>query len=334
MKRLVSFLCLITAVSAFAQMPKTLNYQGTLATGSTPVPDGNYNVTFRLYTASSGGSAVWAEAQLVTTRNGVFNAVLGKIVNLPASFNTSYWMSLQVGADPELSPRLEITGVSYSMHSLVADSANKVADGSVTASKIADDAVSSPKILNQSIVGADIALGTITAENILDEPGVSSLTSTGGTALDDGNIRYTLDSVDVTLPTSGVVVVIATGYVALWHTTGTGSGVAVGLNSVPGSITLLSPGVIYAYVSSEHPTATQSIPFTCIRILSEVSGGTKRYYLNAQYLSGSSSLTNVAHTVLTAMYFPTLRGTISSSAGDLRILNSAIAPDGSLSGNR
>ncbi len=157
----ILFILTLLAVAVFtnatAQMPRTLNYQGTLATGPTPVPDGNYNVTFRLYTASSGGSAIWTEAQLVSARNGVFNATLGKIVSLPASFNLSYWMSLQVGADPELAPRLEMTGVAYSMRSLVADSAVKIADGAVGNLKISNDAVTTDKILDGTIAAADLS---------------------------------------------------------------------------------------------------------------------------------------------------------------------------------
>src|SRR5512135_3481303 len=146
MKYAMFLLCLTLTVPAHAQMPKTLNYQGTLAIGSAAVPDGNYSVTFRLYTSSSGGSAVWTEAQLVSARNGVFNAILGKIVALPASFDKPYWLTLQVGADPELSPRLEITSVSYSMQSAVSDSTKKVADGSIDRAALADNAVTSAKM--------------------------------------------------------------------------------------------------------------------------------------------------------------------------------------------
>lgn len=146
MKYAMFMLCLTLTVPAHAQMPKTLNYQGTLAIGSAAVPDGNYSVTFRLYTSSSGGSAVWTEAQLVSARNGVFNAILGKIVALPASFDKPYWLTLQVGADPELSPRLEITSVSYSMQSAVSDSTKKVADGSIDRAALADNAVTSAKM--------------------------------------------------------------------------------------------------------------------------------------------------------------------------------------------
>jgi hypothetical protein len=89
---------------------------------------------------------VWTEAQTVVTRNGVFNAVLGKAVPLPASFNTSYWMSLKIGADPEASPRLEMTGVCYSLHSAVADSARNVANGSVGTAELASAAVTTAKL--------------------------------------------------------------------------------------------------------------------------------------------------------------------------------------------
>jgi len=42
MRPCVLFLCLLAVATSFAQMPRTLNCQGTLVTGSAPVPDGNY----------------------------------------------------------------------------------------------------------------------------------------------------------------------------------------------------------------------------------------------------------------------------------------------------
>ena len=154
---LVLFLLLIACATVCAQIPHTLNYQGTLTTGTTPVPDGNYNVTFRLYTASSGGSAAWTEAQLVATRNGVFSAILGKIVALPAAFSVPYWLSLQVGADPELSPRVEMTGVAYSMRTVTADSAVKVANNSITSASITDLAVGTSDLANTSVTAAKLS---------------------------------------------------------------------------------------------------------------------------------------------------------------------------------
>ena len=41
-----------------------INYQGKLLDGSSsPVADGSYSMTFKLYTAASGGSEVWSETQ-------------------------------------------------------------------------------------------------------------------------------------------------------------------------------------------------------------------------------------------------------------------------------
>ncbi len=154
---LVCFLFLVAGATVFGQIPKTLNYQGTLITGSTPVPDGNYSVTFRLYAASSGGSAVWTEAQLVATTNGVFSAILGKIIPLPAAFNIPYWLSLQVGVDPELSPRIEMTGVAYSMRTVTADSAAKLADNAVTSATISDLSISTADLANSSVTVAKLS---------------------------------------------------------------------------------------------------------------------------------------------------------------------------------
>lgn len=112
---------------SFAQAPMTFNYQGFLSDGSgTPLPDGDYNLTFRIYEVESGGSAVWTEAQLVTVQNGVFSAILGKVTPLSIPFDVPYWMSIQVAADPELSPRVELTSVAYSFHSMRADTAQVI----------------------------------------------------------------------------------------------------------------------------------------------------------------------------------------------------------------
>src|SRR5688572_24773427 len=48
--------------SAHAAIPVTLNFQARLLQSSGAiVPDGSYNVEFKLYDASSGGSNVWTE---------------------------------------------------------------------------------------------------------------------------------------------------------------------------------------------------------------------------------------------------------------------------------
>jgi hypothetical protein len=97
-------------------IPQMLSYQGKLTdTLGQPVPDGNYQLTFRLYTQPTGGSAVWTEAQTILVKSGLFAALLGTltpITSLPES--GACYLSLQVAANPELSPRQRIVSAAYS----------------------------------------------------------------------------------------------------------------------------------------------------------------------------------------------------------------------------
>jgi len=104
---------------SFAQIPGIMNYQGLLTDASgVPMPDGNYNLTFRIYDVATAGSALWTEAQLVLVESGVFNAMLGNSTALNLDFDVPYWMGIQVGADPELSPRIELTSSAYTFNSM------------------------------------------------------------------------------------------------------------------------------------------------------------------------------------------------------------------------
>ncbi len=74
--------------------PTTMNFQGRLADASgVTTPDGLYNMQFRLYTVSSGGSATWTETRETTNRvqvtNGLFSVQLGAVNPLAASLFTS-----------------------------------------------------------------------------------------------------------------------------------------------------------------------------------------------------------------------------------------------------
>jgi hypothetical protein len=292
------FLCLIMAVSVSAQMPRTLNYQGTLATGSTPVPDGNYNVTFRLYAASTGGSAVWTEAQLVSARNGVFNATLGRIVPLPASFNLTYWMSLQVGADPELSPRLELTGVSYSMHSAVADSATKVANGSVGSAALGTAAVTVEKILDASVTSAKIADNTITDLDILDEPGIEYAESSTYGTISTNPASSQVASIIMTIPAAGYVMVTACG---------SASFTTVGDNMVRLKVSTTANDVNETagiqFIRLTTTSTYWNVPFNISRVF-PVSTGTSTFYLN-MYHQISPGTAHWEEYSLIGRYFPT-----------------------------
>lgn len=134
-------LCVCLFSVSFGQIPQTLSYQGVLKdAGGAIVPNGNYNLTFRLYTGPSGGSALWTETQTVAVADGIFNVTLGSTVVLTLPFDVQYYLGISVGAGAELTPRILLTSSAYSLN------ARSVANNAVTTAKIADGAVTQAKL--------------------------------------------------------------------------------------------------------------------------------------------------------------------------------------------
>lgn len=126
MKNTLSFLRMLLLVACFmveihAQINSTgLVIQGTLRDQQNKaVADGNYSLRFALYTAATGGTAVWQETQSgVAVQNGVFTAKLGSVTAIPTSvnFTQQYWVGITVtGQGAELAPRIELTAAPYAL---------------------------------------------------------------------------------------------------------------------------------------------------------------------------------------------------------------------------
>jgi hypothetical protein len=80
----------VQPASAAQTVPYKINFQGRLADATgTAKPNGQYNMTFRLYGDLTGGSAVWTEVReqtnRVTVTNGQFNVQLGDVTALSPS---------------------------------------------------------------------------------------------------------------------------------------------------------------------------------------------------------------------------------------------------------
>jgi hypothetical protein len=121
---LIILVCL--ASLSLAGIPKLINYQGMLtgSDGTTPVTDGNYNLTFKIYGSLSGTDSLWREYHSnVSVTNGLFNVILGSVTSLNLAFDADYWLGIRVGSDAELSPRIRLTSVGYAYRASVADSA-------------------------------------------------------------------------------------------------------------------------------------------------------------------------------------------------------------------
>ena len=100
----------------WGQVPHTMNYQGILTDNSgTIVTDGSYNLTFKLYDVQSSGNALWTETQSVNVSSGIFNVILGSTNSLNLPFDKPYYVGVTVGTGIELTPRIQLTSVSYSL---------------------------------------------------------------------------------------------------------------------------------------------------------------------------------------------------------------------------
>ena len=103
---------------AWGSVPQLINFQGILKDGSgNPVPDNSYTVTLTIYDAPTAGNVKWTETQSVTTSVGLFTVLLGSTTPVPDSaFNdSSRYLGIQVGADPEMTPRQRLASVVYAL---------------------------------------------------------------------------------------------------------------------------------------------------------------------------------------------------------------------------
>lgn len=115
-------LVLQVTVTSLAEAPRLINYQGRLTNASgTPVPNGSYSVNFTLYDAPSGGVPQWGETQSVTTTNGLFTVQLGSVILFSQDLfaDTTLWLAIKVGADPEISPRTRLIAVPYAQNATI-----------------------------------------------------------------------------------------------------------------------------------------------------------------------------------------------------------------------
>jgi hypothetical protein len=156
-----------TQTAPAAASTGTIAYQGRLADAAGAPLTGTYNMIFRLYDVTTGGTPLWSEqwtgSNGVRVSDGLFNVMLGSLAQLPMSQLTnaqSLFLGITVGTDDEMAPRVQLGSVPFAVQALT------VPDGSVTTGKIADGAVTGAKL------GADVSLvppdGSVTTAKLAD----------------------------------------------------------------------------------------------------------------------------------------------------------------------
>ncbi len=129
---LTAFSFLALAQLSWGQtVPQTISYQGVLRDKTTGdiVANDDYDILFTLY--DNAGTEVWSEWHSVvplnnpvTVTDGVFSVILGKATPFTGILAPPVELGIKVGADAEMTPRIELTSVIYALHADNSDSSD------------------------------------------------------------------------------------------------------------------------------------------------------------------------------------------------------------------
>jgi len=124
---LISLALSVTCV--FAQVPRTVSYQGFVTDSYMKPLTGQHHLEVRLYDVTTGGAALHTEEFDADFDNGVFSVALGTNLPLSASlaFDKQYWLGISVDNGGELIPRTRMHAVPYALRSSYAESVSTTA---------------------------------------------------------------------------------------------------------------------------------------------------------------------------------------------------------------
>ena len=78
---MIAILAMAVPITAQAQVPMLINYQGMVTNNKGKPLDGSYLFNFYLYSQDTGGTAFWTEQQSVLVIKGIFNVQQPRLTN-------------------------------------------------------------------------------------------------------------------------------------------------------------------------------------------------------------------------------------------------------------
>ena len=163
---------LLAANAHAALLPWKINFQGKLLDPATNEPrNGAFNMTLRIYTEPTGGTAGYTETQTVSVNNGVFSIQIGSAAALSSDLlaGASAYLGVTIAPDSEMSPRQQLVMTPYAVTAtqLIADSSARVRveNAYSTFTATGDLSLSGGLVASSGVFsnGVDAASGTFSA---------------------------------------------------------------------------------------------------------------------------------------------------------------------------
>jgi len=292
---IASFLILALAITAMAQAPDSFVYQGRLTdTEGNPIVT-TTAVTFRLYSALTGGSLLhsWNSVSVAPDNNGVFTAELTAMDRNDFVNGNKLYMQIEIGGQI-LAPRQLLTSVPYAYSAQYAES---------------------------------LPNNSVTSANIVDEPGIAYEINNGSVALVTAEMTD-IAVISITVPAAGYIDVEGTCFVMFSGTTGANQAIFQIDQTAGGTYTMHEARAGF----DAYTVSTDNVFPVYVTRLYSVAAGTYTFRLEGLAQNGSPAVATVWYGKVKATYFPKNYGTVdlapeNNNDNPDQTLNSIIDPN-------
>jgi hypothetical protein len=220
---------------------------------------------------------------------GIFSINLGSVTALTLPFDQPYWLGVAIAADPELVPRTPLTSSPYALS-----------------------------------VRTPLPANSVNAQVIIDEPGIAQSILIGSHAvIGNANINpvnlFEDLSVTITTPGPGYVMLSAVGYLTFSNVTAH-QYIEYQISETTGQSSPLFAPVESGYVQFcgfglAPNTNYFDFPMACQRVFYKPVAGPYKFTFLTARLGSFNPQASVSNLTLTATYFPTSYGTVSTVTG-------------------